>query len=153
MNNFTVSGPTGSYCYFAPLHTNSATTAYSNNLNPILDSGASSLFVTDHKFLVNERKNKTQITTANGTKSFTSSSGKYKLYNGDQTIYLPAFFAPSFTQKIISIGQLSMKHDVAFTKNKCYLQSLSAITTNTNIIGSQGSDNLYMLSSPVKNEK
>lgn len=68
-------------------------------------------------------------------------------------MYIPAFCAPTFTQSLISIGQLANKHDVVFTKNKCYLPAPSAAPSTANIIGARGADNLYRLYSPEEKEK
>ena len=92
-------------------HTSSylVATAYNASLNskPIIDSGASTTFVTSDDYLTNARKHQTPITTANGKKSFTKSSGKLKLNTIRHPIFLPALSAPDFNQNLISVGQLA----------------------------------------------
>ena len=60
------------------------------NRNPIIDSGASTTFVTRDDYLNNARRHQTPITTANGKQSFKKSSGKLKLNTIRHPINLPA---------------------------------------------------------------
>ena len=115
LNTMKVNSAGSSSCYLVA-------TALNTSLNgaPILDSGASTTFVTSDDYLTNPRKHRTPVTTANGKSSFTQSSGKLKLTETSNPIYLPALSAPDFNQNIISVGQLAMKHDVLFTKKGFY---------------------------------
>lgn len=98
-----------------------ALTANKSNV-PIIDSGANATFVTCDIYLSNARRHRTPIATANGKDSLTQSQGKYKITETSKPIYLSALSAPVFTQNLISVGQLAMKHNVLFTKEDCYLQ-------------------------------
>lgn len=66
-----VNGGGSPSCYFVA-------TALTSELSggPILDSGASTTFVTSDDYLTNPRKHRTSIATANGQGSFTKSAGK-----------------------------------------------------------------------------
>lgn len=91
-----------SSCYFLA----TSATAKSGS-RPILDSGASMSFATTDKKLTNPRSHKTKIATAAGQTPFTKATGKYKTTNTSAPIYLTASSAPTFTQNLVSIGQLA----------------------------------------------
>ena len=86
---------------------------------PIIDSGASMIFVTNSDDLTNPTKHKTKINTANGQTCFTKDMGKYKVTNGKTPIYVTAFSAPAFIQNLISAGQLANNKNVVFNKSTC----------------------------------
>lgn len=87
----TVNGADSSTCYLVE----TSFTADEND-TPILDSGASTTFVTSDDYLPKPRKQKTSIETANGKISFTNSSSKYKMTKTSRPIYTPALFSPDF---------------------------------------------------------
>eukprot|EP00173_Palmaria_palmata_P000189 Plantae.Rhodophyta-Palmaria_palmata.ctg10909.p1 GENE.Plantae.Rhodophyta-Palmaria_palmata.ctg10909~~Plantae.Rhodophyta-Palmaria_palmata.ctg10909.p1 ORF type:complete len:318 (-),score=-12.26 Plantae.Rhodophyta-Palmaria_palmata.ctg10909:264-1187(-) len=72
--------------------------------------------------------------------------GKYKLTNTRTPIYVSALSAPDLNQNLISIGQLTNKHNIDFTKDRCYVLDPSTAPSSASIIGVRGPDNLYRLS-------
>lgn len=84
---------------------------------PIINSGASMSFVTSDADLTNPRKHKTAISTANGQNVFTKSMGKYKLTNSNKQLFVTALSEPSFTHNLISVIQLTEKHNALLTRN------------------------------------
>lgn len=134
----TVNGAGYSTCNFVA-------TAFTANEKdaPILDTGASTNFVTSDEYIINPHKKKTPISTANVKSSFTKSSGKYKITETSQPVYLPTLPAPDFRQNIINVGQLAIKNNVLFTKEGCYLLVPSAAPVESHIIGVRDPDNLY----------
>lgn len=95
---FTVRRDNPSFYHVAP-------TARAYYASPILYSGASASFVTDDRHLTHPLPYRTSITTANGQKRFTKSSGKYKPRNNATPVYVSALSAPDFNQKLINISQ------------------------------------------------
>lgn len=115
------------------------------NNDPILDSGASTTFVTSDEYLTNARKYKTPVAAANGHISFKQSVGKYKLADSANLKYVAALSAPDFAQNLVSVGQLDLEHNFLFTKTGCYLLDTSAAPTRANIFGVRGKDSLYRM--------
>lgn len=112
---------------------------------PVLGSCASSSFVTSDGQLTNRRHHQSNIATADGQTSFTESMSKYELTNSATPFYLTALSAPTFTQNLVSIGQLAQKHNVLCTKDSCYVLDPSTAPPTAIFIGVRGQDNLYRL--------
>ena len=88
----------------------------------IIDSGASATFVSSIAKLSNATVHKSQLRTANGQRCFTSHLGKTALPIGSKAIHIPALVAPSFSEDLISVAQLTKKgNKVLFTKETCFI--------------------------------
>lgn len=135
--------------HFTLYYVSTALTANKRDAS-IIDSGASTTFVTSDSYLTNPMKHKTSIVAANGKGSVTKSQVKYKIAGASNPIYLSALSAPDFTQNLVSVGQLAMKHNVLFTKEGCYLLSLSAAPPKSHILRFRGKDNLYKMNKQNK---
>ena len=89
---------------------------YPTSPRTIIDSGASTSFVLYAATLSSPRPHKTNLRTATGSPSRSSHSGKLQVTRGPAPIILPAPAVPTLQDNLLSVGQLSERHNVAFTK-------------------------------------
>lgn len=113
--------------------------------NGIIDSEASVTFVTSLK---DRQRYDTQSTTAKSKRRtlFYITRRKTALVIKDKAVYLRALVAPTFSEDLISVAQLTAKgNKILFTKEYCHFLDPSEFLHEGVIIVRKSSDNLYRI--------
>ena len=118
---------------------------YTTAPRTLIDSGASTTFVTDPRQLSHAQQHRATLRTAEGKVSQSTHAGKYQVTTGRLPIFLPALAVPSFRDNLVSVAQLAHGRHVVFTKNGVYLTPIQPLGTGATQIGNKGKDNLYTI--------
>lgn len=110
----------------------------------VINSGASTTFVTNKKDLANPLPHTETFSTASGKNTKETHKGKYQVTFDNEPIFLLAFSAPTFDQRLISVGQLTKKTKVILTKQNEYLSKRLTFPNDSKLFGTLDANyNLY----------
>jgi transposase InsO family protein len=101
-----------------------------NAIQLIIDSGATSNFISEQQLFINMVPDSTQISLPDGTTTKSVAKGTIGFWYHDKKYQLPAFYLPTLNLNLLSAIQFSTVSEITFTRGKCYIEG-KEITTKS----------------------